>query len=73
MATPLSCLGFAWGFAQFIDKLLLQVLPVLFGVMRGSGNSLREFRFQQLTVLLSFLRQHEHKYLPDILGLVHGF
>ncbi len=48
-------------------------MPVLFGVMRGSDDTLREFLFQQLTVLVSFLRQHVRKYLPDILGLVHGF
>ena len=48
-------------------------MPVLFGVMRGSDDTLREFLFQQLTVLVSFLRQHVRKYLPDILGLVHDF
>ena len=48
-------------------------MPVLFGVMRGSDDALREFLFQQLTVLVSFLRQHVRKYLPDILGLVHDF
>ena len=48
-------------------------MPVLFGVMRGSDDALREFLFQQLTVLVSFLRQHVRKYLPDILGLMHDF
>ena len=48
-------------------------MPVLFGVMRGSDDALREFLFQQLTALVSFLRQHTRKYLPDILGLVHDF
>ena len=48
-------------------------MPVLFGVMRGSDDTLREFLFQQLTLLVSFLRQHVRKYLPDILGLVHDF
>ena len=48
-------------------------MPVLFGVMRGSDDALREFLFQQLTALVSFLRQHVRKYLPDILGLVHDF
>lgn len=48
-------------------------MPVLFGVMRGSDDALREFLFQQLTALVSFLRQHTRKYLSDILGLVHDF
>ncbi|DBA66640.1 TPA: hypothetical protein ACH3X2_002209 [Trebouxia sp. C0005] len=52
---------------------LPKVMPVLFGVMRGSDDTLREFLFQQLTLLVSFLRQHVRKYLPDILGLVHDF
>ena len=50
-----------------------QVMPVLFGVMRSSDDALRDFLFQQLTVLVSFLRQHVRKYLPDILSLVHDY
>ena len=50
-----------------------QVMPVLFGVMRRRHDTLRDFLFQQLTVLVSFLRQHVRKYLPDILGLVHDY
>ena len=51
----------------------VQVMPVLFGVMRSSDDALRDFLFQQLTVLVSFLRQHVRKYLPDILSLVHDY
>ena len=46
-------------------------MPVLFTVMRTSDDTLREFLFQQLTVLVSFLCQHCRKYLPDILLLIH--
>lgn len=52
---------------------VVQVMPVLFGVMRSSDDALRDFLFQQLTVLVSFLRQHVRKYLPDILSLVHDY
>ncbi|KAK9806315.1 hypothetical protein WJX72_010074 [[Myrmecia] bisecta] len=50
---------------------LPKVMPVLFSVVRTSDDTLREFLFQQLTVLVSFLRQHVRKYLTDILLLIH--
>lgn len=42
-------------------------------VMRSSDDQLREFLFQQMTVLVGTLRQHIRKYLPDILAMVHDF
>ncbi len=47
----------------------LQVMPVLFGIMRSTDNELREFLFQQMCELVAALRQHMRKYLPDILQL----
>ena len=42
---------------------------MLFGIMRSSDNELREFLFEQMCELVSALRQHMRKYLPDILQL----
>ncbi|KAK3265871.1 hypothetical protein CYMTET_25479 [Cymbomonas tetramitiformis] len=52
---------------------LPKVMPVLFHVMRTCEGGLREFMFQQLTVLVSIIRQHIRKYLDELLALVYEF
>lgn len=42
---------------------LPKVMPVLFHCMRTCEDGLREFMFQQLTLLIQFVRQHIRKYL----------
>lgn len=42
---------------------LPKVMPVLFQCMRNCEDGLREFMFQQLTLLVQFVRQHIRKYL----------
>ncbi|MEW5302322.1 MAG: hypothetical protein WDW36_005122 [Sanguina aurantia] len=52
---------------------LHKVLPVLFSVLRRSDDPLREEMLQQLTRLVSYVRQHIRRFLPDMLGLLHEF
>jgi FKBP12-rapamycin complex-associated protein len=46
-------------------------MPVLFVVVRTGEDALREFLFQQFTVLVAIIRQHVRKYLEEILTLVY--
>uniref|UniRef100_A0A7S1SYY6 Serine/threonine-protein kinase TOR n=1 Tax=Tetraselmis chuii TaxID=63592 RepID=A0A7S1SYY6_9CHLO len=52
---------------------LPKLMPVLFQCMRNCEDGLREFMFQQLTVLVKYVRQHIRKYLTDLLALVHEY
>ena len=52
---------------------LPKVMPVLFSVLRGADDVLRDFLVQQLTALVTLLRAHMRKWLPDILQLVADF
>lgn len=51
----------------------LQVMPVLFAVVRAADEQLRLFLLQRLTGLLAVLRQHLRRWLPDLVALVHEF
>lgn len=51
----------------------MQVMPVLFAVVRTADEQLRLFLLQRLTGLLAVLRQHLRRWLPDLVGLVHDF
>lgn len=52
---------------------LLQVLPVLFAVVRVCDEPLRELLLEQLVVLVMVVRQHIRRFLPDLLGLLGEF
>lgn len=51
----------------------MQVLPVLFGVLRNCDAVLCEYMLEQLTQLTRVVRQHIRRFLPEILQLVHDF
>jgi FKBP12-rapamycin complex-associated protein len=51
----------------------LQVLPVLFAVLRVCDEPLRELLLDQLVLLVMVVRQHIRRFLPDLLGLLGEF
>ncbi|BBN14806.1 serine/threonine-protein kinase mTOR [Marchantia polymorpha subsp. ruderalis] len=52
---------------------LPKVLPDLFHTVRTCEDSLREFIFRCLAALVSIVRQHIRKYLPELLSLISDF
>ncbi|GLC61314.1 hypothetical protein PLESTB_001742500 [Pleodorina starrii] len=52
---------------------LPKVLPILFGVLRGGDEALREEILGSLRALVGYVRQHMRRFLPDLLQLVHEF
>jgi len=50
-----------------------QVMPVLFAVVRSADEALRLFLLKRLAGLLTVLRQHLRRWLPDLVGLLHEF
>ena len=48
-------------------------MSVLLGVLRGADEALSEFLVQQLTALVSLLKAHMRKWLPDMLLLIGDF
>ena len=54
-------------------QYLPKVMPVLFHVAKSCDEGLRQFIFQQFTVLVSITKQHLGKYLDDILALVQQY
>lgn len=52
---------------------IAQVLPSLLNVVRTADMTFREFLFQQLTQLISIVKQHIRNYLDDICDLVKEF
>lgn len=59
--------------AEPTAAVALQVMPVLFAVVRAADEQLRLFLLQRLTGLLAVLRQHLRRWLPDLVALVHEF
>ncbi|KAL2621813.1 hypothetical protein R1flu_002018 [Riccia fluitans] len=57
------------GSVPFLPK----VLPDLFHTVRTCEGNLRDFIFCCLAALVSIVRQHIRKYLPELLGLVSEF
>ena len=49
------------------------VMPILFHVAKNCDEGLRQFIFQQFTLLVSITKQHLGKYLDDILSLVQEY
>ena len=54
-------------------RTAVQVMPVLLGAVKTSGDPLRLYLLKSLTELVSVLRQHVRKYLADLLDLVHFY
>jgi len=54
-------------------QYLPKVMTVLFHVAKNCDESLRQFIFQQFTLLVSITKQHLGKYLDDILSLVQEY
>lgn len=52
---------------------LPKVMPDLFATVRTCEESLREFIFLQLALLVSIVKQHIRKYLPEMLSLISDF
>lgn len=52
---------------------LPKVMPDLFVTIRTCEDSLREFIFLQLALLVSIVKQHIRKYLPEMLALISEF
>eukprot|EP00127_Corallochytrium_limacisporum_P000173 Clim_evm34s6 gene=Clim_evmTU34s6 len=52
---------------------LRHVMPALLQVMRTGEQSLREFMFQQLGVLVSIVKQNIREYLNDIFDLIQEY
>ncbi|TPX38402.1 hypothetical protein SeMB42_g06762 [Synchytrium endobioticum] len=51
---------------------LPQILPPFLSVM-GHAQNMLEFHFQQLSLLVSIVKQHIRNYLPDIFALIHEY
>ena len=49
------------------------VLPVLFDVMRTCDDALREFMLSELAILVSVIKAHVRRFLPEILEIIHTF
>ncbi|MCO5558518.1 hypothetical protein L7F22_012103 [Adiantum nelumboides] len=52
---------------------LPKVMPDLFATIRTCEDSLREFIFFQLALVVSIVKQHIRKYLPEMLSLTSEF
>ncbi|EFJ44271.1 target of rapamycin, growth-regulatory PI3K-like protein kinase [Volvox carteri f. nagariensis] len=52
---------------------LPKVLPILFGVLRGGDEALREEILGALRALVGYVRQHMRRFLPELLQLIHEF
>ncbi|GIL87381.1 hypothetical protein Vretimale_1690 [Volvox reticuliferus] len=52
---------------------LPKVLPLLFSVLRGSDEALREEILSSLRALVGYVRQHMRRFLVDLLQLIHEF
>ncbi|CAG9463067.1 unnamed protein product [Pedinophyceae sp. YPF-701] len=50
-----------------------RVMPLLLSVLRQGDTPLREYILQQLTSLVSVIRQHSRRYLPDLVQLVEEY
>lgn len=46
---------------------------MLLAVLRGADEALSEFLVQQVTALVTLLKAHMRKWLPDILQLISDF
>jgi len=49
------------------------VFPVLFDVMRTCDDALREFMLSELAILVSVIKAHVRRFLPEILEIIHTF
>ena len=49
------------------------VFPVLFDVMRTCDDALREFMLAELAILVSVIKAHVRRFLPEILEIIHAF
>lgn len=52
---------------------LHDIIPGLLQAMKTSNNTLTEFFFRQLSVLVNVVKQHVRKYLDDILAVIKVF
>uniref|UniRef100_A0A7R9YR22 Serine/threonine-protein kinase TOR n=1 Tax=Chlamydomonas euryale TaxID=1486919 RepID=A0A7R9YR22_9CHLO len=52
---------------------LPKVLPILFATMAETDLTLREEIFTQVTRLVSVVKQHMRRFLPDLLQLIHTY
>lgn len=54
------------GCVQYLHK----IMPVFFHVLRSRQDGLKDFMFQQLTVIVTIIRQHIRKYLDEMVALI---
>ena len=54
-------------------SLLPQIIPPMLDLVKSSQQGLREFLFQQLSILVAIVKQHIRPYLPQTFELVHEF
>ncbi|RKP27125.1 armadillo-type protein [Syncephalis pseudoplumigaleata] len=52
---------------------LPQIIPTFLNVMRSSPAGMLDFYFQQLSLLMSIVKQHIRNYLVDIFALIRDF
>ncbi|ANB15187.1 phosphatidylinositol kinase-related protein kinase TOR1 [Sugiyamaella lignohabitans] len=52
---------------------LSQIIPGLLGVMRTSTNTMTEFFFKQLSILVNVVKQHIRTYLDSIFAIIKEF
>jgi FKBP12-rapamycin complex-associated protein len=50
-----------------------QIMPPFLSMMRTCPSGMLEFYFQQLAVIVSIVKQHIRKYLPEIISLIQDF
>lgn len=58
---------------QLQMSLSLQVMPILINVLHQSKEEERKALVENLASLVTLLRQHLRKWLPDLLHLIHIF
>jgi FKBP12-rapamycin complex-associated protein len=54
-------------------SLLPQIVPPMLALVKTSQQGLRDFLFQQLSILVAIVKQHIRPYLPQTFALVHEF
>lgn len=54
-------------------SLLPRIIPPMLDLVKSSQQGLREFLFQQLSILVAIVKQHIRPYLPQTFELVHEF
>ncbi|XP_044138031.1 LOW QUALITY PROTEIN: serine/threonine-protein kinase mTOR [Bufo gargarizans] len=54
-------------------QFLPQVMPTFLSVIRLCDNNVREFMFQQLGMLVSFVRSHIRPYMDEIFALIRDY